>query len=171
MASVRPEHTVAPSLSGADGARDAALRLLARREYSTAEMRRKLTARGLSVAGIDAVLAALEHERLLCDHRFAESLSRLRIDRGHGPVRIRAELRERGVADEVIGEVITQTAEFWLVRARRVLAKRYGHDGRCGHTRLSLQESREEWTRRARFLAQRGFPSDLIYRALGSDDD
>jgi len=45
-----------------------------------------------------------------------------------------------------------------LERANRARAKRFGS---------AAPASRDEWNRQARFLAQRGFPSDLIYRALG----
>ena len=82
----------------------------------------------------------------------------MRSERGQGPLRIRAELRERGVTDVLVDEVLTTTSEFWLERANRARAKRFGE---------AVPTSRDEWNRQARFLAQRGFPSDLIYRALG----
>ena len=143
--------------------RDTALRLLGRREHSTSEMRRKLVARGYAVPQIDGVLEGLCDEQLLSDERFAESFVRMRIERGQGPIRIRGELRERGVSDTVIDTVTTHTSDFWIVCARRVLARRFGR-----HMNAPL--ARDEWHRRARFLAQRGFPSDLIARALKNDD-
>jgi regulatory protein len=143
--------------------RDAALRLLGRREYSMLEMRRKLVARGYQAPQVDGVLALLRDERLLSDERFAESFVRMRIERGQGPMRIRAELRERGVADTVIDGVTTHTADFWITCARRVLTRRFGRG-------TPPVISRDEWHRRARFLAQRGFPSDVIARSLRRDD-
>jgi len=141
-----------------DVARDAAIRLLARREHSTDELRRKLKRRGYGPATIEQVVTTLRSSESVSDARFAESFVRVRSERGQGPLRIRAELRERGVTDLLVDEVLTTTSEFWLERANRVRAKRFGE---------AAPASRGEWNRQARFLAQRGFPSDLIYRALG----
>ena len=139
-------------------AREAAVRLLARREHSTDELRRKLKRRGYGHTTIDAVVATLHSTKSVSDARFAESFVRVRSERGQGPLRIRAELRERGVTDVLVDEVLTTTSEFWLERADRARVKRFGE---------TAPATRDEWNRQARFLAQRGFPADLIYRALG----
>ncbi len=141
-----------------DVARDTAIRLLTRREHSTDELRRKLKRRGYGAETIDEVVTRLRSSELVSDARFAESFVRVRSERGQGPLRIRAELRERGVTDPLVDEVLTTTSEFWLERANRARVKRFGE---------AAPASRDEWNRQARFLAQRGFPSDLIYRALG----
>ena len=141
-----------------DVARDTAIRLLARREHSADELRRKLKRRGYAQTIVDQVIATLSNAASVSDARFAESFVRVRSERGQGPLRNRAELRERGVTDVLVDEVLTTTSEFWLERANRARAKRFGS---------AAPASRDEWNRQARFLAQRGFPSDLIYRALG----
>ncbi len=142
----------------ADAARETAVRLLARREHSTDELRRKLKRRGYRDAAIDEAIATLCAAESVSDARFAESFVRVRSERGQGPLRIRAELRERGVADTLVDDVLTTTSEFWLERAARARAKRFGS---------AAPMSRDDWNRQARFLAGRGFPADLIYRALG----
>ena len=139
-------------------ARDSAIRLLARREHSIDELRRKLKRRGYSGATIDVVVGSLRAAESVSDARFAASFVRVRSERGQGPVRIRAELRERGVTDMLADEVLTATSEFWLERARKARVKRFGD---------AAPTTREDWNRQARFLAQRGFPADLIYRTLG----
>jgi regulatory protein len=139
-------------------AREAAVRLLARREHSTDELRRKLKRRGYGPATIDAVVTTLRRTESVSDARFAESFVRVRSERGQGPLRIRAELRERGVTDVLVDEVLTTTSEFWLERAHRARVKRFGEEAPA---------TRDDWNRQARFLSQRGFPADLIYRALG----
>jgi regulatory protein len=138
--------------------RESAVRLLTRREHSTVELRRKLTARGHDAAVVESVIESLGQRALVSDARFLESFVRTRTERGVGPIRIRAELRERGLSDDAIDEAVTQTAEYWLERLERVRIKRFGPGRPTG---------RDAWTRQARFLAQRGFPSDVIYRALG----
>jgi regulatory protein len=138
--------------------REVAIRLLGRREYSGAEMRRKLVAKGLQATVVDRVVDQLVSDALLSDGRFAEALVRSRVERGQGPIKIRAELRDRGISEELIEDTLTHAAEFWLERAERARRKRFGEDP---------PGDRGQWNREARFLAQRGFPADLIYRVLG----
>ena len=164
-----------------------ALRLLGTREHSRFELRRKLL-RGRATDGaestwVDPVLDDLTGRGLLSDVRFAESFVRRGVDRGHGPLKIRAGLRTRGVAENIIDDTLTFSDEFWLVRARAAQAKRFGSvsndggggGGGDGGDNAEARESngddapvnRAEWAKRARFLAGRGFASDIIYRTLG----
>jgi len=142
----------------ARAARTAAIGLLARREHTCDEIRRKLQRRGYADSVIGPVVTTLAEAGYISDLRFADGFVRVRVERGRGPLRIRAELRERGVADAVIDELLTETAAFWIERARTARSKRFGD---------AAPADREAWNRQARFLAQRGFPADLIYRALG----
>ena len=157
-----------------------ALRLLARREHSRFELRRKLL-RGRVLNGgdrgnaggqmdvlVNSVLDDLARRDLLSDARFAEAFVRGGIDRGQGPLKIRAALRGRGVADDVIDDTLTFSDDFWLDRARAAQAKRFGNgSGPDGETDLEGNPTnRSEWAKRARFLAGRGFASDIIYRTV-----
>ena len=135
-----------------------ALRLLAAREHSTQELHRKLTAKGHSGEQIDQVLEELRAQNLQSDARFAEGYVRARSAKGFGPMRIRQGLFERGISDELVDAYLTHGAEHWLSLAERALAKRFKSSEAVDH---------KEWNRRARFLAGRGFPADLIYRTLG----
>ena len=166
-----------------------ALRLLATREHSRFELRRKLLRRGasgspkpreskpheqpngqeLAQAQVDTVLDDLVRRDLLSDVRFAEAFVRRGVDRGHGPIKIRADLRNRGVMEDIIDDTLTFPDEFWLRRARAVQAKRFGGGASAGgdDSDACAPVNRSEWARRARFLASRGFASDIIYRTLG----
>lgn len=157
----RARQATAPAPDEMHEARVAAVRLLARREHSKDELRRKLKRRGHGQAIIDTVIGALDEAAYVSDTRFAEMFVRVRRARGQGPVRIRAELRQRGVEDALADDLLTETAEFWIDLARTARARRFG-DGQ--------PVDRDAWNRQARFLAQRGFPADLIYRALGNAD-
>jgi len=75
-----------------------ALGLLARREYSRAELRQRLRSRGHDEDEIDTALARLVELDLQSDARWQEALTRRRQAQGYGPLRIRAELRA-GAAD------------------------------------------------------------------------
>ena len=76
--------------------------LLARREHSARELSHKLKSRDYDEVSIQAVIESLIDEGLQSDDRFAEQFTRSRVEKGYGPIRIRQELRERGIADSPI---------------------------------------------------------------------
>ena len=141
------------------GVRAAALALLARRDFATAELRERLERRGFERALIEAAVAELIEEHALDDQRFAQSYVAYRAGRGEGPLRIAAELRVRGLAAELI-EAALQGGPDWHALARDVRRRRFG---------LQDPTSWGEKSRQARFLQYRGFSSDHIRAALGAD--
>jgi regulatory protein len=136
---------------------DAAVALLARREHSRAELQRKLTQREHAADDIEAALDALERERLLSDARFAEQFVRGRIERGSGPHKIRAELRERGVADDVAADALAGHTQAWRERVHEVRRKRFGD---------AVPADYRERVRQMRFLQTRGFDAEQIRAAF-----
>ena len=84
--------------------RTAALQLLARREHSSEELKRKLVDKGHAPDLVVEVVAALQGKRMVSDERFVASFVHHHANRGQGPVRIRAELRQHGVVDGLIQE-------------------------------------------------------------------
>ena len=169
-----------------------ALEALARREHSSVELRRKLdvrasgeTATGRSQQHIDQVIEALMLDGSLSDERFAAEYVRIRVAKGFGPLRIRMELIERGVPDRLAEEHLTRPAEFWQEQAALVCQQKFAGlleelhqgigdqgigdgvigDGGIGDGGIG-EKAQQRWNRCARFLSQRGFPADLIYRTL-----
>jgi len=138
----------------------AAVRLLARREHSVEELRRKLQSRGHPAAAVDAVLARLMAKHLVSDDRFTSSFIHHHAQRGQGPIRIRAELRQQGVAGEAIESALENEATDWVACARAVRIRKFGQ---------SPPASLAERAKQARFLQYRGFNSDQIWAALKSD--
>lgn len=139
-----------------------AVRLLARREHSRAELVRKLGERGAPGELVEQVLDSLAARRLQSDERYAETLVSSRAGRGQGPVRIRRELAERGVAAATIDETLEGAGQDWFALARSTRRRRFGDDAPA------------EWNervRQSRFLEYRGFSSEQIRFALGGDDD
>ncbi len=151
---------------------EAALRLLARREHSSVELRRKLDARGGSQAVINRVLEALRIDGSLSDERFTTEFVRSRIRKGYGPIRIRMDLIERGIADRMAEDELTQPADFWQSKAIEACRKKFGClvspqvSEPIEDDETARMREQQLWNRRARFLSQRGFPADLIYRTL-----
>ena len=140
-----------------DKTQTSAVKMLGAREHSVQELKTKLNRRHDETI-VDVVITSLCDSGLLSDERFAEMFIRSRIERGHGPVKIRAELGVKGVAEAVYDEMLTHTDAFWIERAMRARAKRFG---------TGEPVERTEWARQARFLSGRGYPSDVIYATLG----
>ncbi|MCP1316121.1 regulatory protein RecX, partial [Halomonas sp. 707D7] len=88
--------------------RGVAIQLLARREYSRAELFDRLVKKSFEADDIQTCLDALEEQGLQSDARFAESFVRTRILRGQGVIRIKQELRLRGVNGEVLAAAIAE---------------------------------------------------------------
>lgn len=132
-----------------------ALDLLARREHTPLELEGKLAARGYADSVIADTLGALESEGLIDTMRFAETFVQSRINKGQGPVRIRGELLQRGVAESVCGQALDE--HDWVACARRARAKKYGEQAP-----VSFQER----MRQSRFLQYRGFTSEQIKHAV-----
>jgi regulatory protein len=139
-----------------------ALRYLARREHSRAELERKLQPYAESQQLLDGLLGELEGRKLLSNHRFAEMRAHV-LARKYGAAKIRQDLRSKGVPDEVVESVSVSgaSAAGELGRAREILARKY----------RTPATSREEWAKRARFLQGRGFSSDTVYRLIRTFDD
>jgi len=129
------------------------MQLLVRREHSREELRNKLLSRDFDATEIDAVLHRLAEQNLQSDERFTEALVTVRIARGVGPVRIMAELRQKGVDDVLIETFVDSRDKDWLARAQTVRAKRFGQ---------ALPEDYKERAKQARFLQYRGFTSEQI---------
>jgi regulatory protein len=135
--------------------RQRAIRLLARREHTRAELVRKLAPHG-TPDEIDAVLVELQTCHLQSDNRFAESYVRSHAAR-LGASRLRQTLKTKGVSGELIEAQLAQGVlpdEF--ERARTVWLRKFS----------SAPVEAREWARQARFLQGRGFASDIIHRLL-----
>lgn len=134
-----------------------AIGLLARREHSRRELKRKLGRRACRDL-VDSVVDALAEEGLQSDARCAEMIVYARIERGHGPLRIRSDLREAGIDGETTDLLLEAESEHWDERLRTLIDRRF---------RGEAPKDARDWSRRARFLASRGFPEGLVRRALG----
>lgn len=144
-----------------------ALRCLAQREHSRAELARKLAPHAEdrpeapAAAQIDRVLDDLAARGLLDERRAAESVVATQARR-FGGARLRQTLRTRGVPAEVAAAALAGVAGTELERAREVWRRRFGVVAADAAGRA----------KQARFLAGRGFGSDVILQVVrGIDDD
>jgi regulatory protein len=139
------------------------LRRLARRDYAEAELRRSLRRAGHSDDDVEEAVVRLRTQRALDDSRFAESLSRSYLrHRGVGSNRIRAELRQRGVARGVAEKGLREAQrEVSEGQALEAQARRYWRERGRDEPRTRL---RKLWA----FLLRRGYPADLVRARLGA---
>ena len=158
------EAPAAPAPGAEAAVRAAALRLLGRREHSREELRRRLRRSGHPEALVERVLEALAREGLQDDRRFAEAYARSRRERGYGPLRVAVELRQRGVARELVERVLAEQGEEepWEAALERARRRRFG---------AAPPRPGAERARQARFLQQRGFPLEQVLRALGAPEE
>ena len=141
------------------GLKGKALRMLARREHSRAELARKL-ADDATPEDLQAVLDQLEQSGLLSDARFAESFVSSRAARV-GNARLRYDLRAKGIAEELIAAALPDDADSEAGRAREVWRRKF--DARPA--------DRADYARQARFLQQRGFAADVIRKVLKEQEE
>ena len=144
-----------------DAAREAAIALLARRDFASGELREKLRSRGYDPEVAAGVVTELTEERLLDDARYAENYVAYHAGRGLGPMRIGADLLSFGLPSELV-EAALAAGHDWRLLAREILARKFGAEPPADGS---------EKIRQARFLQYRGFSSDHIRAATGADFD
>jgi regulatory protein len=140
--------------------RERALRLLARREHSRAELLRKLESAGFGRDDITPLLDAFEAKNWLSDRRFAESYVADHRARA-GSIKLAYDLRQRGVSDSIIESVLGDNRDSELERAREVWRKKFG----------TAPADAAEKAKQMRFLQSRGFTSEVIRRAIADGSD
>jgi len=146
-----------------DRALGLAMRLLGQREHGRAELQAKLTAKGCASAVAAEVLEGLRENGAQSDERFAAALARRRVERGYGPLYIRAELKDRQVDSGLAEDALNQPPAYWSAVAARALAKKFPNRDGGG---LDAPAKTDSYADQASFLSRRGFPAELIHRRL-----
>jgi regulatory protein len=151
-----------PSRKPALSLKGRALSYLARREYSRAELRRKLLPHvdAEDPEALDRLLDGLEQERWLSNERFAESVVNRRASR-LGTTRIVNELKQHQVDAQTVTELAEQLRSTELARARAVWQKKFGE----------VATTPEAKAKQMRFLASRGFSRTVISKIVRGVDD
>ena len=149
-------------MEGSGKALACALRALARRDHSEAELRRKLRDKGFPAGGVDGAIDRLKVLGYLDDRRFAGRWadSAIRNGRAFGP-RLRMELLRRGVAESVVADVLAElTGEHGEPETVAALLTRKfaGFDPKCADDR--------EKRRVIGYLQRRGFSIAAILKVF-----
>ena len=136
------------------------LDLLAWREHSIWELRQKLRQRFSGFREVEPVLLQLEEQKFLCDERFSLNFVRSRMaNRSWGAYRLRAELKQRGVAGQWIDQALASEVDESVLREKaEALVRKFGFPTDPAAKRKLAQK-----------LYQRGFSQELINQVLSQD--
>ncbi len=129
--------------------------MLARREHSEKELRDKLGSREFDADAIDTVVRELKNERLLSDERFTESFVNHRFSAGIGPLKIRYELRQKGIAEALADEFLEPLSNRWGQSMTQQRVRKFGE---------AIPQDYRERMKQARFLQNRGFSPESVMR-------
>ncbi|HBD7151572.1 TPA: recombination regulator RecX [Legionella pneumophila] len=136
---------------------DSALRLLTRREYSAMELCDKLKQKGFSTNDVQNALYECQRLGYQSDVRFVENYIRVRIHQGYGPLKIRQELKNKGIDPDLIQSVLHQEKDNWVNYALRAWEKKFMRQDDFSYSEIQKQQ---------RFLLYRGFDRDVISKVF-----
>ena len=154
------------------GCYEIALVLLGRRDFSCAELNRKLQDKGFTAQEAAAAIARLLDLGYLDDARYAQAVVRTRAKlSGWGKVRIRQDLIKRMLPKPLIEEALADWEDAgekgdepdWATKAAELLERKFGR----WHGRLE----EKDYAKRLGFLMRRGFAIDQARRALDLTKD
>lgn len=145
-------------------AQEKALYLLEHRSHSKKELAEKIARTAASREAAQAAADHMEELGLIDDEAYARELARVLFTRKHyGAVRVRQELRQKGIDSDLIDTLIEEYADEdeALETLRGLLAGKYA----------GWQE--DEKTRRRAFAALRrlGYSYELIRRAMAAPEE
>lgn len=144
----------------------AALRILNYRFNSSAELKRKLTAKKFDRQLVDETIARLREEKWLDDERFAAAYVRTRMMKKVGPLKIERELHAVGVDDETTRRVLRENGDddrelddlnALCDKRKRQLLRRHG---------AGYLETAEGRNKLAVYLLKQGYDAALVQRVV-----
>lgn len=133
--------------------KEVCLRLLARRDHSRKELLNKLIRKGFDREDVLVVIDELTQQGWQDDQRYAKNYARYRMQKGYGPVRIEYELKQNGVDEANLEDVLQESGDNWMDLLEQVYRKKYNYKNNL---------DRNEWAKRSRFLLHRGFTGEMI---------
>ncbi|MCL1120236.1 recombination regulator RecX [Shewanella seohaensis] len=126
--------------------------------------------KGFEIVDIDPVLDDCEASGFINDKRYAELLVRSHIARGHGPIRIRQAIAQKGLSKDCIEAALSANDHDWFELAKATAIKKYAipkvTEIKGSHSRELLAK---EKAKRVRFLLSQGFNYEQVSYALDYD--
>ncbi|MHA2757815.1 regulatory protein RecX [Aeromonas dhakensis] len=150
------EPTFAEQLAAA---RAYAMRSLARRESAESELARRLRQQGYQEEVIEAVVDYCRGYNWVNDERYGAMAVRAGAAKGHGPLKIRFDLRRKGLDDGQIDAAFEQPELDWFELASELLERR------ANLADLADFKLRMKWLK---YLLGRGFSQDQARYAISA---
>ena len=144
-----------------------ALRLLSGREYSRAELERKLAAFEEVPGELAKALDELQAKDFINEQRVVDSVLHRRSAK-LGTARIKQELQSKGLDAGAVLDAVDLLKSTEVERAREVWRKKFG---KSAEEALPARISAAERGKQMRFLMSRGFGSDAIRRVISGVDE
>ncbi|TVQ69024.1 MAG: regulatory protein RecX [Oceanospirillales bacterium] len=144
----------------AQSIRNKIISLLARREYSRAELYQRLQSQAESLEILNEVLDRMSQDGYQSDRRFTESFIRQRISQYWGPKRIVFELSQKGIPKTMIDQVFDEMEPDWSELAVALAKKRFD---------TSKKLAPKEQAKQVRYLLNHGFSYDDVKNALRTE--
>ncbi len=135
--------------------------LLVRREYSQLELRQKLSQLEIDTDVIEQCLKRLLEENYQSDERFTEMFCRTRISQRHGKQKIRYELKQKGIEENLIDSVMSEYDSEWVNNAIHLIERK--------SPRGDVKKAINDFTIKSkiiRFLLGKGYEYDTINLAF-----
>lgn len=143
-------------------AKEVAVGYLSRRDHAEEELRQKLKTRGYSEQDIIEAIAYCQDYHWLDDARYVATMMQNGVAKGWGALRIKQEMKMKGVHDTIVSQVFEESDIDWYKQARDVAQRKFGD---------SEIDTPKEKARRFRFMQYRGFDFEQIKYALEVDDE
>lgn len=141
-------------------AKNYAVSLLAGRDYSRKQIRQKLTAKEFESTEIDITLDYCQANGYQSDHRYAQGLLRSHVSKGHGVIRIKQDMVQKGLDADVIQATLDQSDCDWFELAKMKAQKKYANKPIVDY---------KDKAKRIRFLMGQGFDYEQACFALDTD--
>lgn len=135
---------------------DACIRLLARRDYSAGELRKKLLAKTTEPHLVDSVIQRVQDLGYQNDERYAGAYVRYAISQGKGPGWIAAQLFQREIPKTLIDDSIDAAEVDWQSLAAEQLKRKF----------KAPALDQRELAKQFRYLTSRGYQPDVIRNAV-----
>ena len=138
--------------------------LLSRRAHSTKELRDKLYKREFSKRDIDTVIAECERLGFLNDELFANDYAAELGGQGKGIFKIKMKLRDKGLSEDNIEKALEKIADNEQENAENALSRKM-------RSLINEKDINKRRQKAYRFLAYRGFSSDIITKLMDKTEE
>ena len=140
--------------------RSLAFALLAKREYSQTNLRKKLLEYGAVAEELEVLLEELALNQYQSDERMAGMVMRSQIRQGKGPQRIKMALQKHDIDQELVSEELQEVD--WFKEALQLKIRKFGTD---------VTKDPKLKAKQVRFLQYRGFSMDVILKVIQHQGD